>query len=256
VTPDPERFDVVERGRFVYVPRDEYVYGPRSEFLLVRKNRYRISLLPGQEKLSRQGIGWLTEDNSPEGYDELWGSDEAVAQFLSEADGARIRLREEIVDHILPFVQKHARVIDIGCGAGDLLIALRQFRPGISVTGLDFSAKAIERARRNLPDGDFVMQHISDLPYPSEGFDIVLCTDTLEHMEQPRQLVGELVRICTAGGSVIIVVPDGDVDDFLGHRWFWNEVSLTKLLSPWSATVQRLPQTREFMAVIKRKLAG
>ena len=250
--PDPNRFDVLEKGRYVYLRPDEYVYGLRRDFLLVRKNRYRVIVLPGQAKLTNQGIGWLTEDNTSESYDQLWGDDTALAEFLSEADNARVRLTNEIVEHIVSRVPDHARVVDIGCGAGDLLLALRRKCPTVSVAGLDFSPKAIERARRNLPDGDFVLDRISKLPYEDECFDVVLCTDTLEHLERPLSLVEELVRICRPGGAVVIVVPDGDVDDFLGHVWFWNEASLTELFSPWSATVQRLPDTREFLAVITR----
>lgn len=252
VAVDPDRFDVFEKGRYVHLPPDEFVYGLRRDFLLVRKNRYRVSVLPGQEKLSNQGIGWLTEDNTPESYDQLWGDEAALAQFLSEADNARVRLTEEIVEHIVSRVADHAQVVDIGCGAGDLLLALRRKCPTVSVAGLDFSPKALERARKNLPDGDFVLDRISKLPYDDERFDVVLCTDTLEHLERPVTLVEELVRICRPDGSVVIVVPDGDVDDFLGHVWFWNEASLTALLTPWSPTVQRLPDTREFLAVITR----
>ncbi len=210
-----------------------------------------MTLLPGQERSADRGVGWIAEDNTPEGYDRLWGSEEARTQYLAEANGARTRLTREIVDHVIHLVGEHSRVVDIGCGVGELLVALRLRCLGISVAGLDFSAKAIEGARRNLPGGEFVLHEIANLPYPTDTFDLVLCTDTLEHMERPREVVEELARICGPGGHVVIVVPDGEVDDFFGHIWFWNEVTLSELLSPWGAVVQRLPDTRELLAVIK-----
>ena len=79
----------------------------------------------------------------------------------------------------------------------------------------------------------------------------MLCTDVLEHLERPKLIAAELVRICRPGGMVVIVVPDGDVDQFLGHYWFWNEGSLSLLLAEWEPEVIRLPRTREFLARIQ-----
>jgi 2-polyprenyl-3-methyl-5-hydroxy-6-metoxy-1,4-benzoquinol methylase len=119
------------------------------------------------------------------------------------------------------------------------------------VSGLDFSSKAVDGARAALPDGEFRHFVIErSLPYDSGTFDLVLCTDVLEHMENPRLVAAELVRICRPGGLVAIVVPDGDVDQFFGHYWFWNEQSLSALLKDWNAKVSRLPETREFIACI------
>ena len=121
----------------------------------------------------------------------------------------------------------------------------------VSVNGLDFSSKAVDGARAALPDGEFKHFMIErSLPYDSGTYDLVLCTDVLEHLEDPRLVAAELVRICRPGGLVAIVVPDGDVDQFFGHYWFWNEQSLTALLADWNAKVTRLPVTREFIACI------
>lgn len=245
------RYDMVEKECYDYVPKGTYVYGPRSEYLIVKKNRYRITLLPDQEKRTDCGVGWITEDNSASSYDQLWGDDKILSQFRSEGDGVRTRLIEEIADHVAPLTTEAARVIDVGCGVGDLLVALRRRCPSIATHGCDFSEKAIAGAQERLPDGGFLRLVISRLPYGSQEFDVVLCTDTLEHLEQPGQVVEELVRICLPGGVVVIVVPDGAVDDFIGHFWFWSETSLCKFLAPWKPTVTKLPQTKELLAVIR-----
>jgi 2-polyprenyl-3-methyl-5-hydroxy-6-metoxy-1,4-benzoquinol methylase len=248
---DLSRYDVVKKGQYDFVPKDTHVYGPKSEFLLVRKNRYRLSLLPDQPKRLDCGVGWLTEDNAAGSYDELWGNRELLSQFRTEGDGIRERLIEEITDHIAPLIREHARVVDVGCGVGDLLVALQNRRPSIKTSGCDFSEKAVAGAKERLPGGEFVRHVIADLPYASQSFDAVLCTDTLEHLEQPKRAVEELARICVPGGVVVIVVPDGAVDDFTGHLWFWSEQSLGAFLNPWSSDVKRLPQTKELMAVIR-----
>ena len=244
-------FDLIPKGQFHYVPKESYVFGPADQFLLVPKNRYRAMLLPDQTISDDLGIGWITEDNSAMSYDQLWGNESNLEVFRAEAEHIRDKLTVEIIDSIEPHLFSNANVIDIGCGVGDLLAEARKRAPDITVSGLDFSGKAIEGARRSFPDGNLV-QHVIDknLPFESCLFDIVLCTDVLEHLEHPKLVVAELVRICRNGGLVVIVVPDGDVDQFLGHYWFWNESSLKKLLKNWNAEVSRLPVTREFIACI------
>ena len=245
------RYDKVEKEYYDYIPKGTYVYGPRSECLIIQKNRYRISLLPDQEKRTDCGVGWITEDNAVSSYDQLWGDDKILSQFRSEGDGVRGKLIEEIADHVAPLTTEAARVIDVGCGVGDLLVALRRRCPSIVTYGCDFSEKAIAGAQERLPDGEFLKLAISRFPYDSQAFEVVLCTDTLEHLEKPGQVVEELVRICLPGGVVVIVVPDGEVDDFIGHLWFWSETSLRKFLAPWRPTVQKLPQTKELLAVVR-----
>jgi len=245
-------FDLIPKGQYEYIPKGTYVFGPTDKFLLVPKNRYRVKLLPNQIISDDLGIGWITEDNSSEGYDQLWGNESNLDAFRAEAEQVRDKLTSEIVDCVENRIPPKADVIDVGCGVGDLLSEVYKRKQNIKVSGLDFSAKAIEGARKVFPDGNFV-QHVIDrtLPYESNIYDVVFCTDVVEHLEHPRLVIIELIRICRPGGLVIIVVPDGDVDTFLGHYWFWNEISLKKLLADWDAKVERLPQTREFIASIR-----
>lgn len=246
-----DKFDSVPKGQYDYVPKGTYVFGPMDRFVLMPKNRYRVVLLPGQTVSGDLGVGWVTEDNSPAGYDLLWGNGDNLAAFRAEANHVRDKLTVEIADVVEKVLHSQAAVVDIGCGVGDLLVEMRRRQTDISVAGLDFSPKAVEGAQTALPDGTFVQFVIEKtLPYPMASFDLVLCTDVLEHLEHPQAVVAELVRICRPGGSVFIVVPDGDVDIFLGHYWFWNQATLKSFLANWQAEVSRLPITREFIAHI------
>ena len=120
------------------------------------------------------------------------------------------------------------------------------------MSGVDFSGKAVESAQRSYPDGQF-QQFVIDRSLPDElaSFDVVSCTDVLEHLEYPHRVVAELVRICRPGGLVAIVVPDGTLDQFLGHNWFWNVKTFAALLAEWAPQVAPLPVTRELMATIE-----
>lgn len=245
-------FDLIPKGQYDYVPKDGYVFGPGDRFLLVPKNRYRAKLLPGQKITDELGVGWITEDNSADGYDRLWGDASNLAAFRAEAGHVRDVLGAEIADFTVQHIPEKAKVIDIGCGIGDLLVDLRARLPGIRISGLDFSPKAIEGAKATFPDGDFRVHLIEkSLPYPDDSYDVVFCTDVLEHLEHPHSIAAELVRICRPEGMVVIVVPDGAVDQFLGHYWFWSAESLSELLKEWSAEISLLPQSKEYIACIR-----
>lgn len=249
---DGADFDLIPKGQYDYVPKGTSVFGPADRFLLVPKNRYRVKLLPDQRISDDLGIGWITEDNSAKSYDQLWGDSNCLEAFRSEGDHVREKLAEEIVGFINNEISPEADVVDIGCGVGDLLLEVRKRNPNIKISGLDFSIKAVDGAQVAIPDGSFILHKIEKiLPFNNNVFDVVLCTDVLEHLEYPKIVISELVRICRPGGIVALVVPDGDVDQFLGHYWFWNENSLKKLLTGWQADVIRLPQTREFLACIR-----
>jgi len=245
-------WDHIPQNQYDYIPKGTHVFGPASQFLLVPKNRYRVVLLPDQEISAERGIGWITEDNSPEAYDKLWGNAEALETFRAESGHVRDKMTTEIVDHLEADLRVAPNVIDIGCGAGDLLTEVKRRRPKAALAGLDYSGQAVERAKRAFPEGDFRQFVIGrELPYESSRFDLVMCCDVLEHLEYPREVAAELVRICKPGGLVAIVVPDGEVDQFFGHYWFWNEQSLAVMLSKWNPDVKRLPQSREFIAIIR-----
>jgi SAM-dependent methyltransferase len=251
---DPENSLVVSRDTHRVVPLDGFLVGEVEHFLLVPKNRYRLSLLPGQSLRTDWAVGWLTEENTPEGYDALWGTDEALERFTSEDQAIRQTLTTEIIDATIGFLKPNCAVLDVGCGVGDLLAEVARRSETPILAGCDFSPKAIERIKTRLA-GEFrevVIQN--SLPYADASFDIVYCTDVIEHLEYPADIVGELVRICRPGGYVCIVVPDGAVDTFFGHLWFWTEATLPKFLAPWGARISRLPVSREFLALIKREV--
>jgi 2-polyprenyl-3-methyl-5-hydroxy-6-metoxy-1,4-benzoquinol methylase len=247
------RYDLVPAGQYDCAPKGQYVMGPADRFLLVPKNRYRLTLLAGQRATDELGVGWVTEENTPEGYDRLWGGAGTVDAYKAEGEGVRERMPHEIVGEVADAVRTARAICDIGCGVGDLLAAARALNPDVAVSGLDFSQAAVDRAKVRFPGADIRRHVIVDtLPFADAAFDVVFCTDVLEHLEHREAAVAELLRLCRPGGLVVIVVPDGDVDQFFGHLWFFNEASLAAFLAPWGARVHRLADCREFMARIVR----
>jgi SAM-dependent methyltransferase len=93
-----------------------------------------------------------------------------------------------------------ARVLDVGDTDGLLLKHLD--KPGL---GFNLAPTAVANIRANGIEGQLGDGHA--LPFPDGSFDCVFCFETLEHVESPAQLLGELARVCAPDGEVFVSVP-------------------------------------------------
>ncbi len=78
-----------------------------------------------------------------------------------------------------------ASVLEIGCGDGELLAQLKAARR----TGVDLSAKQLERARSRIPDATFIEQAGEELELPGQSFDYIVVSDTLNFAADVQQLL-------------------------------------------------------------------
>lgn len=125
-------------------------------------------------------------------------------------------------------------LLDAGCGEGFVIDRLARRHPDLKITGVDISEEAIEYAKEHFGDkGRFRSGSVYKLPFSDKSFDAVLCSEVLEHVDDPNRAVAELKRV--ARDSVIITVPHepyfqwlNDVGRFLrlgpelGHVNFWT----------------------------------
>jgi len=96
-------------------------------------------------------------------------------------------------------------VLDVGCGEGVLFDVLGR---DAQVLGVDLSGDSL-RASRRLHANSRVVQAdgAGGLPFSSHTFDLVVCSEVLEHVPEPAQLIAELWRVCSQDGWVILTVP-------------------------------------------------
>ncbi|NJM06339.1 class I SAM-dependent methyltransferase [Candidatus Gracilibacteria bacterium] len=93
------------------------------------------------------------------------------------------------------FAQTGARsVLDAGCGEG---FAIRELlsHHAATVVGLDGSVGALRVATMLNPQRSFAAGDLLELPFPNNSFDLVVCMEVLEHLDNPREGLDELCRV-------------------------------------------------------------
>ena len=132
-------------------------------------------------------------------------------------------------------------VLDACCGTGDLAIACA--RAGGRVTGLDFSERMLERARRKAPEVEWVSGDLLALPFTDATFDVATVGFGVRNVESLDAALAELRRVLRPGGRVAILEitqPGGFLRPFY-RLWFDRVVPLLGKLLPGGSAYTYLP---------------
>jgi ubiquinone/menaquinone biosynthesis C-methylase UbiE len=92
--------------------------------------------------------------------------------------------------------------LDAGCGDGRYLAALAPELPARRA-GTDLSARILETARTRI-DADFRQANLETLPFADGEFDLVLCSQVIEHVLDADAGIAELVRVLRPGGTLVV----------------------------------------------------
>ena len=140
------------------------------------------------------------------------------------------------------------RILDIGCGSGFLAGLIMKELPGIEIHGIDFSITALKRCK-NTSQVYCVDIERSHIPFKDQAFDLIICSEVLEHLFGPEHVVAEIYRLLTIDGIGIITVPNfsfwrfrlqsliGMVPNIVshpGHFQVFNLELLQKLINKFS----------------------
>jgi ubiquinone/menaquinone biosynthesis C-methylase UbiE len=123
------------------------------------------------------------------------------------------RIHEQLLDRA--DLRRGQRVLEIGCGTGNLLTALGRRGLDIEAVGVDPDPAALRRARRKAVRRKLPIRYergfAGELPLPDAGFDRVLSSFMLHHLEGEERLraLREVRRVLRPGGQVHIVDVDG-----------------------------------------------
>lgn len=142
-------------------------------------------------------------------------------------------------------------VLDAGCGEGLLLGRMQKHVGGKRVFGIDIDSLQIKTAKKNIPFGNFRTGDIYKMPFRKQQFDLVLCTEVLEHVDKPSLALKEIYRVTRK--YCILSVPNEPIWRILnllrgayikdfgnteGHINHWSTNSFQKLVGNYFKIVK------------------
>jgi len=188
---------------------------------------------------------------TPFDHQDWWATDGFLFGLHALLDPVRIPYFTAI---LAQRVGPEARILDVGCGGGFITRALSD--AGYEVVGVDPSARAI-RAARLATTGGFAVAYGERLPFASGAFDAAICSEVLEHVASPGQMLSEITRTLRSGATLLFSTPNRTwlsrlvlID--LAQRWPPTRV-LPARLHEWSYLI-RPEELQEMMASRKLRI--
>ncbi|WP_157965788.1 class I SAM-dependent methyltransferase [Euzebya rosea] len=116
----------------------------------------------------------------------------------------------EAVDHLGPVDEAPGRALDVGCGAGQMALAMAE--RGYDVSAVDISEGMVEATTATFAEAgrtaDIRTADMRDLPYEDDTFDWVSGLGAIEYLTDPGEAVEEYARVTRPGGHVVVTSPN------------------------------------------------
>jgi SAM-dependent methyltransferase len=191
--------------------------------------------LPTPEPQSDEVDDWETH----------WERYGAAARY-SPANSYRYRLISNILSET-----PSARVLDVGSGQGELSIQLKKALPNAQIKGIEYSQSGVSRAVAAAKEAGLAIAFSQrDLlkaesidPEDSHWADVAVCSEVLEHVDEPGVLLANAREYLAPGCRLIITVPGGPRTAFerhIGHRRHYTERALRDLLEESGLVVEEV----------------
>ena len=100
------------------------------------------------------------------------------------------------------------KILDAGCGEGHLLEKLNAKNNSHRYYGIDFADISIEESKKRCPSAEIKKMSLAQIDYEADFFDVVTCTEVLEHVKEYEIVLKELKRVVKKEGYLIITFPN------------------------------------------------
>lgn len=161
----------------------------------------------------RDGIPWLAPElaHAAEGYDPVFFETLVSIEETNFWFTNRANLIAFLIDKYFPDAK---RFLEMGCGTGSVLQALREKLPRLDLAGSEMLARGLQFAEGRLGPDVLLMQMDACALPALEEFDVVGAFDVLEHIADEETAISRIHDAIRPGGGAIFAVPQ--------HRWLWS----------------------------------
>jgi 2-polyprenyl-3-methyl-5-hydroxy-6-metoxy-1,4-benzoquinol methylase len=142
---------------------------------------------------------------------DLWAKNESQKQVWIEYVTNTSRSQqttEKVLDFFKIPQQERQKVLDVGCGFGNLLMALQKYFS--QVCGLDIEETCVEWSRKRADRAQVACASATEIPWSDREFNLVVSTDVFEHIpyQEQEKAASELMRLLKPGGFGYVEVPN------------------------------------------------
>jgi SAM-dependent methyltransferase len=122
------------------------------------------------------------------------------------------RGRRRVLDQLIArlALPPGARILDAGCGSGRNMLELARLG---AVTGVELSGTSVGLARAR-GAGEVLQGSVLQMPFQGESFDLAVCLDVIEHLDDDLAALRELRRVVAPAGWLLVTVP--------AYQWLWS----------------------------------
>jgi SAM-dependent methyltransferase len=134
------------------------------------------------------------------------------------------QVRDRWLNELMARLTKHARVLDLGCGAG-VPVARQLTERGFDVVGVDGSIRQIELARSNAPTATFIHADMTNVDFASSSFDAIAAFYSITHVprEEHVTLLRRVVNWLKPAGVFVASLGSRECPDWKGP-WLGTEM--------------------------------
>lgn len=113
---------------------------------------------------------------------------------------------------VLRFIRGSPRtILDVGCASGWFISKISNEFPKAKCFGIDIYDKGIKYAKKVYPKIEFKVADAHNIPYEKNSFDLVVSTEVLEHLDDPKSAILEIKRVLKKGGTAVIELDSGNM---------------------------------------------
>jgi len=140
-----------------------------------------------------------------------------------------------------------SKVLDAGCGEGFVLSEFKKRNVGDYLEGIEFSDEALNTGEKIFPHLSLKKGDVYNMPYKDGSFDLVICTEVMEHLKEPDKALDEIARVSEK--YCLFSVPNEPI-------FMMSNLLRGKNLSRWGNDIDHLQRwsSREFENIIGEKL--
>jgi ubiquinone/menaquinone biosynthesis C-methylase UbiE len=192
---------------------------------------FRVTRLVQMETKELRSQSTVGKVLAGDGYLAEMADKYARAYSEETPGGFALRVRRQRVLEL--FDKREGKVLDVGCGPGEMVQPLLGL--GCEFWGVDPSMRMIEMCRsrfRETREAHFTLGQASQLSFPDNFFDAVLCMGVIDSMKNVRPAIGEMLRVLKPGGTLIATFPNRDSPYVLWKGYvFYPVISLIRRLT-------------------------